>query len=86
MFYSATDYKKVSSFDEGVKKRIGKSISVKLKGCFVEDPLTSEAFIKYFEKDQIEPTHFRSCQEYTIPNEKREIFKPNGLPGPSDVH
>lgn len=58
----ATDYKKVSSFDEGVKKNVGKSISMKLKGCFVEDPLTAEAYNKYFKEKNIEPTTFRSSQ------------------------
>ena len=53
---------KVSSFDEGVKKNVGKSISMKLKGCFIEDPLTAEAYNKYFKEKNIEPTNFRSSQ------------------------
>jgi len=73
----------VSFFDDSIKRKMGKSMSAKFKGCFDTKNETAEAFLKYRQTD----AHLRKSEHYTIPNTKRKVFEGNSEhPGPADVY
>lgn len=75
------DYPRKTCFDDNYDQKVGKSFSQKLIGCFVEDPLTSNSFAKYFANGKHPQPQYTTSQQFSVGRSPRKVFE--GKEGPS---
>lgn len=77
-----TQYSHRSLFDYNKVGNQGKTMSKKFEGAFNTNSETVDSFNNYFREGK---PIYRNQQTYSIGKEKREIFKGEDKPGPTDV-